>query len=108
MKYTTEQYQFQPSSFAHLGTLAKLPIEIRLTIWESIFHDINITPYVLNILCCNRYLYHEISTHLYREMNHEIRIHSPRNSIMWLYSRVLSKRLPVKWRGLQDLGAIER
>ncbi|KAJ5506367.1 hypothetical protein N7453_005324 [Penicillium expansum] len=60
-------------SFPFLGTFAMLPTEIRLMIWGHLFSSLRIQPLKdslrkdnpLSILCTNRYLYNEISSHLF-------------------------------------------
>ncbi|KGO74427.1 hypothetical protein PITC_019600 [Penicillium italicum] len=98
----------QTPSFAQLGKLAKLPLEIRFFIWESLFYGIYTAPNALSILRCNRYLYQEISDHLYNGMRHEIRISGADGNLKWLYVCLVSKRMPAKWRGLKNINAVRR
>ncbi|KAJ5558604.1 hypothetical protein N7461_002576 [Penicillium sp. DV-2018c] len=64
----------QHPGVAQLGTFAKLPLELRWTIWESVFDEIHSTPFALAILRCSRYLYQEISDHLFEDFEHEFQI----------------------------------
>jgi hypothetical protein len=89
-----------------LGNFAKLPLELRLLIWEYLFCKIYTTPHVLSILRCSRYLYQEIADHLYRGMRHEIQIPFTDNSLKWLYVRLSSKNMSAKWRGLKNFKAV--
>jgi hypothetical protein len=78
---------------AQLEIFAKLPLELRLLIWEYLFRKIYTTPHVLSILRCSRYLYQEIADHLYRGMRHEIRMSFTDNSLKRLYVRLVSKNM---------------
>ncbi|CAG7935463.1 unnamed protein product [Penicillium nalgiovense] len=93
---------------AQLGNFAKLPLELRLLVWEYLFRNIHTIPHVLSILRCSRYLYQEIADHLYRGMRHEIRISFTDDSLKRPYVRLLSKNMPAKWRGLKNSKAVRR
>lgn len=83
-----------------LGNFSKLPIELRLQIWEELFSDINMalegqeqpSKNRLSILCCNSYLYEELSSHLYRGLKHIIRIDSSYSKTCYLEVGLYSKR----------------
>ncbi|KAJ5237679.1 hypothetical protein N7489_007770 [Penicillium chrysogenum] len=64
----------QHSGVAQLGTFAKLPLELRWTIWESVFDEIHSASFALAILRCSRYLYQEISDHLFEDFEHEFQV----------------------------------
>lgn len=64
----------QHPGVAQLGTFAKLPLELRWMIWESVFDEIHSTPFALAILLCSRYLYQEISDHLFKDFEHEFQV----------------------------------
>jgi hypothetical protein len=70
---------------AQLGTFFKLPVELRLMIWEALVATIESTPEgepsspssnPLSILFCSHYLYEEISSHLYSGLLCTIQIDS--------------------------------
>ncbi|KXG47379.1 uncharacterized protein PGRI_012490 [Penicillium griseofulvum] len=107
MNRTSEHKYPQPPGSTQLGNFAKLPLEIRLMIWENLFYDIHAAPHILSILRCNSHLYQEISSHVYSGMKHEIRISSTK-SLKWLYVRLISKRMPAKWRGLENIKAVQK
>jgi hypothetical protein len=103
------EYQHpQISVPAQLENFAKLPLELRLLIWEYLFRKIYTTPHVLSILRCSRYLYQEIADHLYRGMRHEIRMSFTDNSLKRLYVLLVSKNMSAKWRGLENFRAVRR
>ncbi|KOS47351.1 hypothetical protein ACN38_g1694 [Penicillium nordicum] len=108
MDHVNEYQHPQFPGSTQLGNFEKLPFEIRLLIWECLFYDIHTAPHVLSILRCSRYLYQEISDHLYKGMRHEIRISGARDSLKWLYVRLASNRMPVKWRGLETIKAVRK
>lgn len=108
MDHSNEYQHRQVPGSTQLGNFAKLPLEIRLLIWEYLFYDIHTAPRVLSILRCNRYLYQEISDHLYKGMRHEIRISGPDDCLKWLYVRLISNRMSVKWRGLKNIKAVRK
>lgn len=91
-----------------LGNFEMLPPEIRLLIWECLFYEIHRAPHVLSILHCSRYLYQEISDHLYKGMRHGIRISGADDTLKWLYVRLFSNRMSVKWRGLKNIKAVRK
>ncbi|KAJ5213512.1 hypothetical protein N7449_000681 [Penicillium cf. viridicatum] len=108
MDHVNERQRPQAHGSTQLGNFEKLPLEIRLLIWECLFYDIHTAPRVLSILRCNRYLYQEISDHLYKGMRHEIRISGADDSLKWLYVRLFSNRMSVKWRGLKNIKAVRK
>ncbi|KAJ6132650.1 hypothetical protein N7471_007865 [Penicillium samsonianum] len=64
----------QDPGVAQLGTFINLPLELRWMIWESVFDEIHSAPCALAILRCNRYLYREISDHLFGDFEHEFQV----------------------------------
>lgn len=91
---------------AQLGTFALLPPEIRLLIWEGVFQDIpTMTPdeqlppckNVLSVLRASRYLYHEISVHLYKDMAINIQPRPQYHQHKWMTVRIFSKKLDTRW-----------
>lgn len=108
MDHVNESKNPRVPGSTQLGNFEKLPLEIRLLIWECLFYDIHTAPRVLSILRCSRYLYQEISDHLYKGMRHEIRIPGADDSLKWLYVRLVSNRMSVKWRGLKNIKAVRK
>lgn len=108
MDQGNESKHRQVPGSTQLGNFSRLPLEIRLLIWECLFYDIHTSPRVLSILRCNRYLYQEISDHLYKGMRHKIRISGPDDSLKWLYVRLVSNRMPAKCRGLKNIKAVRK
>lgn len=83
---------------AQLGSLQKLPMNVRLLIWEKIFFDISESPIsrsenVLSILYCSRFIYEEVSWHFYSGIVHEIFIDSIYDPTCYMIARISSKRL---------------
>ena len=104
--------------FLQLGYFAKLPPEIRLDIWEHLFSSCQIRkqlpqsdsdsePRNLFILYTNRYLYADISTHLYSSIKHTIRISPRYHRHKWMTAKVASKGLKIEW-DLDDKEAARR
>lgn len=88
----------EATCLAQLGNFAKLPTEIRLVIWEALFKKQKISApelgtNILSILCCSRYLYHEVSHLAYEDMIHDIYIHTPQAAEIIFVVNISSKRL---------------
>lgn len=95
---------------SQLGVFSKLPTEIRLVIWEAIFPDSR-KPQpdrkyrrpvpankMANILCSSRFLYHEISTLLYRNLKFRFIISNGHDHHrIWIRFQATSERLHVNW-----------
>ncbi|KAJ5773046.1 hypothetical protein N7457_007942 [Penicillium paradoxum] len=86
-----------------LGTLSKLPTEIRLLIWDYLLDTIhtqlpNHTTYSANplsILCASGYLYNEISSHLYHECTQHIVLDPEYDKHEWMKVRLQSRTVNV-------------
>lgn len=103
----------ESSPLAQLGQFAKIPIEIRLLVWEGLFlfipskadHAIDHSPNILSILCCSRYLYNEISHHLYRDMRCTLLIGSREPDILGMGLQ-LESRWTIFQRDLYDIQTV--
>lgn len=105
---------------SQLGTFSKLPIEIRLSIWEAIFpnikepkyfHSKNIPPTpIVSLLCCSRFLYHEISIEIYKNLKFSIAIRDSDRMIRkyWMKFEVFSKKLHATQEMIDKIAARRR
>lgn len=88
---------------AQLGNFAKLPTEIRLCIWEFLFLGLqkaahcHLRPSTLSILSCSRYLYHEISPHFYKGMQHAIQLCPLHAEQSWMSLGIFSPKVTATW-----------
>ncbi|KAJ5184182.1 hypothetical protein N7492_001798 [Penicillium capsulatum] len=97
-----------PTCLAQLGAFAKLPPELRLMIWEELFCFIPSIPHeasqpssnILSILRCSRYLYHEITDHLYKDLKSTIQPwpvwEENKSMVLWLSSKKVSAFRQIK------------
>lgn len=103
----------QPTCLAQLGNFSKLPTELRLTIWETLLRSTyahshpEVRMNILSILCCSRYLYHEISYLVYEDMIHGIHTHPSPSGESCVDMDISTKRLIVK-RELKNDEALRR
>lgn len=103
----------EPSNEAELssklGLFFKLPAEIRLLIWETLFMEIPFQTqrtrkqtYAptnrLSILRCSRALYNEISHHLYKPLTYNLTIYSHCSEGWWMKVTIVFGNTTVWWR----------
>ena len=62
---------------------------------------------VLSILRCSRFLYHEISNHLYHDIIHRLRIHSSYHQSCYITVVMLINKKEVRW-SLKDSSSMRR
>lgn len=92
---------------------SKLPVEICLLIWDTLFSEIPSAPRKqfqsptnnLSILRCSRGLYDEISYHLYKSLTHFLHIPSEHLEGRWIAAGVISDKMYVWW-DLKDEEAV--
>lgn len=88
---------------SQLGVFSKLPVELRLQIWELIFLEIHSTPNpryptkILSILCCSHLLYDEISDHLYHGISQSIHIRSSYDQNCYITIGMSIRKSRVQW-----------
>lgn len=90
---------------AQLGLFAKIPVELRLKIWENLFVKIHSFEMffnkpavnILSILRCSPYLYNEISNHLYEYLVLGITIWPDYCKKRWISIRATCRWLDVEW-----------
>lgn len=111
----TKYPAMKPSYLAQLGQFANLPTEIRLLVWEALFH-LNLSKpghavenptNSLSILCCSRYLYNEIAHHLYADMDRGFLICSREPDKLGIRIQVESEWGMVE-RDLNDIQTVQR
>lgn len=98
-------FNMQFPLFPCLGTFARLPIEIRLMIWEYLFSTLRIQPLKdilhkhnpLSILCTSRYLYSEVSSHLFHDSVQHISLNPKYNEEEWMVIQLKSRTVDIKW-----------
>lgn len=88
--------------FPFLGTFGRLPIEIRLMIWEYLFSTLRtqsllLTDNPLSILCTSRYLYNEVSSHLFNNSVQHISLNPEYNEEEWMVIRLESRAVEIEW-----------
>lgn len=111
MASTTEMISDEAKPISLL--LSKLPIEIRLLIWEILFSEILSDPREqwrsstnhLSILRCNRALYNEICHHLYKSLTHFLHIPSGHVEGCWIVAGLFSDKLYFWWNLKDDEAA---
>lgn len=104
-----------PTCLAQLGAFAKLPPELRLMIWEEVFRLISPSPYedirqpnnILSILRCSRYLYHEISDHLYKDLIPTFQPWPLRDDKKWMVIWFSSRKVSA-FRNLKDADTVRQ
>ncbi|KGO46962.1 hypothetical protein PEX1_092130 [Penicillium expansum] len=102
-------------SFPFLGTFSMLPTEIRLMIWGHLFSSLRIQPLKdslrkdnpLSILCTNRYLYNEISSHLFDNSVQHILLDPEYKEEEWMVIQLRFRTLDIVWT-LRNKAAVER
>lgn len=95
----------QAKCLAQLGHFAKLPVEIRLKIWEFLFLQIHSANYgsttprtsILSIVRCSRYLHNETSNHLYDGLTFGIHIWPNYSEARWVTMKMISCHSHVIW-----------
>ncbi|KAJ5203776.1 uncharacterized protein N7498_004655 [Penicillium cinerascens] len=98
-----------------LGHFAKLPIELRLLIWDLVFLEIHpyprrrISPQtnILSILRCSRYLYCEISHRLYNNISPALLVRRVDDKKCWITAGMFSNKIHAQW-DLESKGDTQR
>lgn len=91
--------------FPFLGIFGCIPIEIRLMIWDHLFSSLRKQPLKddlhkdkpRSILCTSRYLYNEISSHIFRNSEQHIFISPIYNEENWMVMQLKSRVVDVEW-----------
>ena len=91
--------------FPFLGTFGVIPVEIRLIIWEYLFYAIRAQRVrysfhkenPLSILCTNRDLYNEISSHLFRNSVQHVILSPEYNEQVWMAIRFKARAIDIEW-----------
>lgn len=112
-------FNMQFQSFPYLGTFARLPIEIRLMIWEYLFSTLHTQPpgdslhkhnphkHNLSIFCASQYLYNEVSSHLFHDSIQHISLNPEYNEEEWMAIQLKSRTVDIKW-ALRDRANAEK
>ena len=88
-----------------LGHFSKLPVELRLSIWDLVFLEIHPYPRrrislqtnILSILRCSRHLYCEISHHLYNNISPVLLVRRAHHEKCWITAGMSSNKLHARW-----------
>lgn len=88
-----------------LGHFSKLPVELRLSIWDLVFLEIHPYPRrdtslqtnILSILRCSRYLYCEISHRLYNNISPTLLVRGAHHEQCWITTGMFSNKIHAQW-----------
>lgn len=88
-----------------LGHFSKLPVELRLSIWDLVFLEIHPDPRrdtspqtnILSIIRCSRYLYCEISHRLYNHISPALLVRGAHDEQCWITVGMFSNKIHAQW-----------